>query len=214
MNSAAVPTQLDDVQGDGRWLSVHKRYVSEVRDSEPDVLLIGDSYIQQLAQTRVWSKYFEPLHCLNFGINGDKTQHVLWRVQHGELEQISPKVVVVCTGTNNYEHTAEEVVDGILEIVKAIGEKQRSAQIIVMSLPPRGQFPNPLRVKNAKINSMLANKLSNQANADGEINHRDMYDYLHLTEQGYQKLCEPLVEEIQNLTKTFVKCESVDDGDN
>jgi len=35
---------------------------------------------------------FEPLHCLNFGVGGDQTHNVLWRIQNGELDGIEPKV--------------------------------------------------------------------------------------------------------------------------
>jgi platelet-activating factor acetylhydrolase IB subunit beta/gamma len=43
---------------------------------------------------------------------------------------------------------------------------------------------------------------------NGLISHADMYDYLHLTNAGYQKLCEPLLEEIQNLLQVFMKVEN------
>ena len=64
----------------------------EAKEKEPEVLFIGDSLIQQLAQREIWEKFFEPLHCQNFGIGGDQTQHVLWRMQNGELENHAPKV--------------------------------------------------------------------------------------------------------------------------
>lgn len=88
-------------------------------------------------------------------------------------------------------------------------------------IPPRGEFPNKLREKIAVINSRLAESLSGLDNCtflpvdpglfvstEGLISCRDMYDYLHLTPAGYQKLCEPLLDEVQSLMKTYVKVDS------
>nr|XP_022327481.1 platelet-activating factor acetylhydrolase IB subunit beta-like [Crassostrea virginica] len=221
MNSATISQPVEDVQGDGRWMSQHKRFITEGKEREPEVLFIGDSLIQRLAQTTVWESMFEPLHCLNFGIGGDQTSNILWRLTNGELDTVEPKVVVLLAGTNNYSNTAEEVTDGILEIVNVVQTKLKSSHIIVMGLPPRGETPNKLRDKNAEINFNLSQKLENMANAsflntdpsmfvreNGLISHTDMYDYLHPTNVGYQKLCDPLLEEIQNLLQVFMKVEN------
>lgn len=61
-------------------------------NKEPDVLFVGDSLIERLQYSIVWSEFFEPLHCLNFGIGGDTTQNVLWRLENGEIDNIKPKV--------------------------------------------------------------------------------------------------------------------------
>lgn len=221
MNPAADPQQLVDVQGDGRWMSQHNRFVFETKEREPEVLFIGDSLIQQLARTELWKKMFEPLHCMNFGIGGDQTQNVLWRIQNGELDSIEPKVIVLLIGTNNHGHSAEQVAGGILEIVATIQQKQPKAQIIVMGIPPRGENPNKLRGKIAEINDRLNVELKDVPNctflptdpasfisADGTISIRDMYDFLHFTSRGYMKLCEPLLELIQDLLQNFVKVEN------
>ncbi|KAK3106945.1 hypothetical protein FSP39_003623 [Pinctada imbricata] len=220
MNPAAQAQPLEDVQGDGRWMSQHARFIAEAKEKEPEVLFIGDSLILHMAHSSMWTKMFEPLHSLNFGIGGDQTQHVLWRVQNGEMENLEPKVIVLLVGTNNYEHTAEQVTGGIEAIVQAIAERQPQAQIVVMGIPPRGENPNPLRDKILNINSNLSAKYKDSEKVtflnvesetfvrDGVISHLDMYDYLHFTDQGYQKLCEPLCDEIQNLLQVYVKCEN------
>ncbi|XP_076111629.1 platelet-activating factor acetylhydrolase IB subunit alpha2-like isoform X2 [Mytilus galloprovincialis] len=171
--------------------------------------------------SEIWVKMFQPLHSLNFGIGGDQTQHVLWRVENGEMDDVQPKVVVLLVGTNNYDHTDKEVTEGILAIVKAIQERQSQAQIIVLGIPPRGEKPNPLREKISKINEGLCSKLSGTPNisflnaefssfinSEGLIDSKDMYDYLHFTNEGYRKFCEPLVEEVQSLLQTFLKVEN------
>jgi len=88
-------------------------------------------------------------------------------------------------------------------------------------IPPRGENPNPLREKIAKINASLVEQLDDIPNctflatdpgmfvmADGRISHNDMYDYLHMTSRGYQKLCEPLLDIVQDLLQEFVKVEN------
>ncbi|CAC5400669.1 PAFAH1B2_3 [Mytilus coruscus] len=214
MSSATDPKQVEDVQGDGRWISQHKRFMLEAKEREPEVVFIGDSLIQHMQFSEIWVKMFQPLHSLNFGIGGDQTQHVLWRVENGEMDDVQPKVVVLLVGTNNYDHTDKEVTEGILAIVKAIQERQSQVQIIVLGIPPRGEKPNPLREKISKINEGLSSKLSSTPNitflnadfsafinSEGLIDSKDMYDYLHFTNEGYRKFCEPLVEEINLKTK-------------
>jgi platelet-activating factor acetylhydrolase IB subunit beta/gamma len=93
-------------------------------------------------------------------------------------------------------------------------------------LPPRGERPNPLREKIAQINQIVAeeiNAISNAqfftvepslfVNAEGSISPQDMHDYLHFTKSGYQKLAEPLLEEIQTLLKNFMQADVASVGD-
>ncbi|XP_069675076.1 platelet-activating factor acetylhydrolase IB subunit beta homolog [Periplaneta americana] len=206
MNPAAIPTPVEDIQGDGRWMSMHKRFLTETKEKEPDVLFIGDSLIQRLVHTEMWNNYFAPMHTLNFGIGGDQTQHVLWRIENGELDHINPKVVVVLVGTNNFTFTAEQIAEGIMEIVRVIREKQPEAYIVLPTLLPRGQHPNPLRERNAQVNKIVNSKISTVPKCeivaidkefiqqDGTISHHDMHDYLHLTNSGYRKAFEPVYE--------------------
>lgn len=230
---AAEPQPVVDVHGDGRWMSMHKEFLHDIKEKEPEVVLIGDSLIRNMTWSPLWKLMFEPLHCLNLGVGGDRTENVLWRVLNGELDQIEPKVIVLMVGTNNHGDTAEQVTAGIMAIVKAILDKQPSSNLIVMGLLPRGQNPNPLREKHTTINKQLAEQLDGTpmttflhvddsefflpgpkggdpiTASNGIIPRELMHDFLHLTmDRGYQKLCEPLLEEIQNCLGTFVKVEN------
>ncbi|KAM3829525.1 platelet-activating factor acetylhydrolase IB subunit alpha1 isoform 1-T1 [Vipera latastei] len=203
-NPASTPTPVIDVQGDGRWMSLHHRFIADSKDKEPEVVFIGDSLVQLLHQFEIWRELFSPLHALNFGIGGDATQHVLWRLQNGELQHIRPKIVVLWVGTNNHGHTAEQVAAGIEAIVRVITQQQPQARVVVLGLLPRGKNPNPLREKNRRVNELLEVKVPLLPNAsflnvdpgfvhsDGTISHHDMYDYLHLTRNGYARLCPGL----------------------
>ncbi|XP_028834954.1 platelet-activating factor acetylhydrolase IB subunit gamma isoform X1 [Denticeps clupeoides] len=210
-NPAATPNPCQDTQGDGRWMSMHNRFVSGSKGKEPDVLFVGDSLVQLLHEFEVWRKLFSPLHALNFGIGGDATQHVLWRLTNGELEYISPKVVVLWVGTNNHGHSPEDICGGIIAIVHLIHTKLPHTHCLVLGLLPRGKSPNRLRERNAKVNELVQGKLSSLSCAsyldvdpgfvqsDGTISHQDLYDYLHLTPQAYQRVCQPLYTCIKTL---------------
>ncbi|XP_060708722.1 platelet-activating factor acetylhydrolase IB subunit gamma isoform X1 [Hemiscyllium ocellatum] len=210
-NPAAIPVAVPDVQGDGRWMSQHNRFVADTKDKEPDVLFVGDSLVQLLHQFEIWRQLFSPLHALNFGIGGDATQNVLWRIQHGELENIKPKVIVLWVGTNNHGHTAEQVAGGIEAIVRLMIQQQPLAKIVILGLLPRGKDPNPLRVKNAQVNELVKEMVKDISNAsyldvdpgfvnsDGTISHNDMYDYLHLTRHAYSSVCQVIHARVQQL---------------
>ncbi|KAM9728854.1 platelet-activating factor acetylhydrolase IB subunit alpha2 isoform 1-T4 [Menidia menidia] len=203
-NPAAEALPVEDVHGDGRWLSQHARFVLECKDGEPDVLFVGDSMVQLMQQQEVWRELFSPLHAFNFGIGGDTTCNVLWRLQNGELENIRPKVVVLWVGTNNHEHTAEQVAGGILAIAQLLTNRLPKAKIVVLGLLPRGERPNPLREKNAAVNGFLRAWLPRLGQAqlldvggdfvhsDGTISTMDMFDFLHLTSAGYRSISKPL----------------------
>nr|XP_020454535.1 platelet-activating factor acetylhydrolase IB subunit beta-like isoform X2 [Monopterus albus] len=204
LNPAAVAQPVEDVQGDGRWISLHTRFVQECKDAEPDVLFVGDSMVQLMRQYEVWKEFFSPLHALNFGIGGDTTCNVLWRLQNGELENIHPRVVVLWVGTNNHQHTAEQVAGGILAIAQLLTSRLPKAKIVVLGLLPRGERPNPLREKNTAINEFLRSWLPRLGqvqfldvsgefiHSDGTIIPRDMFDFLHLTQTGYRTVAKPL----------------------
>ncbi|XP_066253948.1 platelet-activating factor acetylhydrolase IB subunit beta homolog [Euwallacea similis] len=211
MNSCKIPVPVEDEHGDNRWLSIHNRFLAETRHKDADVIFIGDSVIQALQHTDIWNELFVPLHCLNFGIHRDLVENVLWRVQNGELDNVKPKVILLHVGTNNYKNTAEEIVEGILEIINAIRERHHDVYIVVPTLLPRGQNPNAIREKLQNVNELLQKNLQNLPKIeflsidkgfiqpDGTISHHDMYDYLLLTNAGSKKAFEPVHEILQQL---------------
>ncbi|KAK0137037.1 Platelet-activating factor acetylhydrolase IB subunit beta [Merluccius polli] len=203
---ATEPQPVEDVQGDGRWMAQHTRFVQECKDAEPDVLFVGDSMVQLMLQHDIWREMFSPLHALNFGIGGDTTCNVLWRLQNGELDNIKPKVVVLWVGTNNHQHTAEQVAEGILAVAQLLTSRLPKAKVIILGLLPRGERPNPLREKNSAVNGLLRSRLPRPGQVllldagpgllqpDGSLSQRDMFDFLHLTAAGYAAVAKPLSE--------------------
>lgn len=211
MNPCKIPVAVDDGDGDNRWLSIHNRFVSETREKDADVIFIGDSIVQALQHTDVWNELFAPLHCLNFGIHRDRIENVLWRIQNGELDNVKPKVIVLHVGTNNYNNTPEEIKDGIVELIDNIRQRHPDVYIVLPTLLPRGQHPNPIREKLAQVNDLLKGSIENMPKVelvsidkgfiqpDGSISHHDMHDYLLLTNAGSKKAFEPVHELLQQL---------------
>lgn len=214
-SNSVTPAIPDDLHGDNRWMDMHQRFVADAREQEPDVVWVGDSIIQNLVNSGIWERSFCQMHSLNFGIGGDRTEHLLWRLQNGELEGLAPKVVVLHIGTNNHGDSAEEVAEGIKAICNLIRDKQPQAYLVVTSLLPRGHKPNPLRDRNAKVNSLISDNLRGNSRAqlvnldagfvqaDGTISHHDLYDYLHLTQKGYDRAFEPVTELLLQLLGEF-----------
>ncbi|XP_072325198.1 platelet-activating factor acetylhydrolase IB subunit alpha2-like isoform X2 [Scyliorhinus torazame] len=133
------------------------------------------------------------------------------------------EVIVLWVGTNNHEHTAEQVAGGIEAIVHLLNQQQPQAKVIVLGLLPRGKDPNPLRVKNALVNKLVRNTLEIRSNtsfldvdpgfvnSDGTISQNDMYDYLHLTRHAYTSVCNLIHGRVQQLLSEAV-CDDLNSG--
>ena len=111
-NPAATPAPRMGKGGqpDANWMKRHEGFVKIAKRGDVDVLFLGDSITDawggeghnpRSAGARIFQEEFVPLKAANFGIGGDRTQHVLWRLQNGELDGIQPKVVMLMIGTNN-----------------------------------------------------------------------------------------------------------------
>ena len=99
------------------------------------------------------------MHSLNFGIRGNRIEHVLWRLQNGELEVLSPKVVVLQIGSYNHGDSPDDIAEGIRTICNLIRDKQPQAFLVVLTLLPRGFTANPLRERNTAVNNLVADQL-------------------------------------------------------
>ncbi len=121
----------------------HERINERAKQGDVDLLFIGDSITDNWAGPgkQVWEKYYGNRKAMNAGIGGDRTQHVLWRLDHGNVDGISPKLAIIMIGTNNSngnDNTAEEIADGIKAIVKELRDKLPETKILLLSIFPRG----------------------------------------------------------------------------
>ena len=206
----------------GGWAKRHEAFVEEAKKGGFDVLFTGDSITdgwRNNPQKKIFDATFGPLKPANFGISGDRTQHVLWRLQNGEFEGLTlPKVVVLMIGTNNIgqkdPEPPESAVAGIQAIVKEIRKKSDHAKILLLGVFPRGEkADHPLRAQVKAINAAAA-KLDDEGKSvkfldigekflqpDGSILKEIMPDFLHLSEKGYQIWADAIKEPLAELLK-------------
>jgi lysophospholipase L1-like esterase len=183
---------------EGLWMDLHRGFVDRAKKGNVDLLFLGDSITQGWNDNEVWKRYYGPRNAANFGIGGDRTQHVLWRIQNGELDGIEPKVVVLMIGTNNASSaTADEIAQGIAAIVEELRHRLPRAKILLLGVFPRGQKPYATREKLQDVNAKIAPlddgshvKFLDIGKAflsqDGTISPEIMPDYLHLNRKGYR----------------------------
>lgn len=218
-NSAVIPSPR--MVPDPNWMSRHQGFAVMAKKGNIDLLFLGDSitdawggegHNSKSNGSAIFAKEFERLKAANFGIGGDQTQHVLWRVQHGELDGIRPKAVMLMIGTNNTgANTAEEIADGVTAIVKEIPKHAPHTKILLLGIFPRGEKPNPQREKIKQVNAIIS-KLDDGGKTvkyldigdkflqpDGTISKEIMYDYLHLTPKGYQIWADAVKEPISEM---------------
>lgn len=208
-----------------RWMQRHQEFVARAHEGKVDVLFLGDSitdYWRDRGRVE-WDRSFAPLHAANFGISGDRTQQVLWRITHGELDGIAPKVVVLMIGTNNTgpglgdnsltpRNTAPEIVAGVQEIVRTIQRKLPQTRILLFGIFPRGEKTDPLREEIRQINLALSRFANDRLvffvdleksflSSDGTLSRELMPDLLHPNEQGYAIWAKALRELLPRLLK-------------
>jgi lysophospholipase L1-like esterase len=179
-------------------MDLHDKFVERAKMGHVDLLFLGDSITQMWNDNEVWKRFYGPRNAANFGIGGDRTQHVLWRIQNGELDGIESKVVVLMIGTNNLSSgTADEIAQGITAIVEELRHRLPKARILLLGIFPRGQKPDETREKLQAVNAKVA-RLDDGShvkfldigksflNEDGTISREIMPDFLHLSRKGYR----------------------------
>lgn len=210
---ALANTAIQPVPRDANWVKRHEGFVALARQGGVDVLFLGDSITDGWRREErgggktVWDREFAPLKAANFGISGDRTQHVLWRLENGELEGIKPKVVVLMIGTNNTgferdgkapRNTPAETIAGVTAIVQKLRTALPATKILLLAVFPRGEKPDhPQRLQVDEINRGLA-RLGDGRQVrfldinrkflapDGTLPKEIMPDFLHPATKGYE----------------------------
>ena len=209
---AAVPVPRNEAW----WTAQHEDSLARIRRGEIDLLLIGDSITQRWANEgcRIWDAYYGRRHAVNLGFKGDGTEHVLWRLNHGEIDAIDPKLVVLMIGTNNTGRSndpPEETAAGIQAILTTLRTHLPDTKILLLGVFPRGaSADDPLRRLNAAINDRIRHYANNQQiffldlsyrflDDQGRLSGDLVPDYLHLSERGYQVWAEGMEEMVRKL---------------
>ena len=180
-----------------------------------DIEFIGDSITQgwEGAGKKVWQEFYGKRKVINFGVSGDRTQHVLWRFEQGQLDGIKAKVAVVMIGTNNSngnDNTEADILEGVTAIVQQIRTRQPETKIILLGIFPRGKSFSVQRGKILQVNQALA-KLDDGKNIfyidfgsqlienDGSISKSIMPDALHPNEAGYEIWAQAIEPKLKKL---------------
>ena len=215
-------TALQPASRDAKWVERHEGFVAEAKKGGIEVLFLGDSITDgwRSKGKAVWEKQYAPLHAANFGIGGDRTQHVLWRMEHGELDGVKPKAVVLMIGTNNTgkdqdgkpRNTTPEIVEGVTAVVQGLRAKLPQSKILLLAVFPRGEKGTPIRDQLTEINTALA-KLDDGRmmkfldigakflGLDGTLSRDIMPDLLHPNEKGYQIWADAIEPTLSQLMK-------------
>ena len=227
--SALANTAIQPEPRDPNWVKRHDGFVQIAKQGGVDVLFLGDSITDfwrnddpKKGGKKIWEANFAPLRAANFGISADRTQHVLWRLEHGELDGIKPKVVVLMIGTNNTglerdkitpRNTTAEVIEGVGTVVKTLRTKLPTTKVLLLAIFPRNEkADDPQRKQVDEVNAAIA-KLDDGKNvrfldigpkfltADGTLTREIMPDLLHPGEKGYEIWAAAIKEPLAAMLK-------------
>jgi lysophospholipase L1-like esterase len=192
------------------WPARHAAAVALMK-AQPEIVMLGDSIMHfwggdpsgedvggRRTAPEVWDLLFTGRRVVNLGYGWDRTENVLWRLLHGEFEQVSPKVVVLMIGTNNVPlNTPDEIAAGVSAICDEIHQRSPVSRILLLGIFPRGEKPDANRATIEAVNQRLAT-LDGRGGvvtyldigdkflaADRSISKDVMYDFLHPTAKGY-----------------------------
>lgn len=229
VNTAVIPALQP------RFEAKHAKNVEIAKQGDIDLLFMGDSITDFWRQEKppqrkpatgqteapppipgdrvgkpVFDQYFGQMKVANFGISGDTTQGVLFRLQNGEGQGFSPKAIMLMIGTNNTRaNTAEEIADGVKAIVEEMRKDFPNAKILLLAIFPRNNPPEA-KEKIDAINKIIAG-LDDQQHVffmdigkqflgpDGTVPKDIMADGLHPTTKGYEIWAKAVIEPLKKL---------------
>jgi lysophospholipase L1-like esterase len=215
--AAAAPvrnTAVKPAPRDAGWVKRHEGFVARAKKGDVNILFMGDSITDGWRGQKLWAQKYAPMKAVDFGISGDRTEHVLWRMQHGECAGIKPKVVVLMIGTNNLgSNSGPQIVEGIAAVVRNFRTRLPQSKILLLGVFPRGEKHDNLARKAIKdINRSIA-KLDDGKwikyldiggkflDAKGDLPKDVMPDALHPNAKGYQIWADAMDPALKSLLK-------------
>lgn len=196
----------------------HAANVEIARAGEAELLFMGDSITDfwrnetgAFAGKPVQDEYFSQWNIANFGIAGDTTQGVLYRLQNGEGTGFSPRAVMLMIGTNNTgRNTGPEIAEGVGAVVLELQTRFPDAKILLLGIFPRATADNPVRATLAQINDSISRLHDGEKvfymdigqvflDADGNIPAEVMSDALHPSTEGYRRWAEAVKDPLARL---------------
>ncbi len=212
LGTTPVPRNIDyDWMTIAEWQQQHDEDSLLAEQGEAEVIFLGDS-ITAGWHWPLWEAELLPFNAVNFGIGGDHTGNMLWRLQNGAAGKLEPRLVVLLAGVNNIGHlneTPEQVFQGVQALVRQLRTSFPQARILVNGVFPFEQFlDSPKRSLVRELNSRLATLDDGQwirfrdygdrfLEEDGSISPAIMGDFLHLTPEGYARWADALLPDIR-----------------
>ncbi len=199
--TAAAHTAITPVpREDAWWQERHEAVNARVQDGNVDMLFIGDSITHgwEGAGQSIWEEYYADRNAVNMGFSGDRTQHVLWRLENGHLEGISPKLAMIMIGTNNFrDNSAEEIAAGVKAVVANLRDAVPDTRILLLAIFPRTDVDEEYQERLRKAGELFSAAAEDPMVTFLDIKHafvdrhgallaeETMPDKLHPNQQGY-----------------------------
>ena len=199
------------------WFARQAEKIGIMSKGDIDLLMIGDSITHEFEKvgSNVWEKYFVPRKAINLGFGGDRTQHVLWRLDYLPLLKKPPKGAVLLIGTNNIcwgSDTPKQAAEGVQAIVKKLRELYPETEILVLYVFPRRRKPDhPHRKQINELNSYLPDLMKGMKNVklldigpafldeNGVLPPEMMPDTTHPSEKGYEVWAKAIDPELKRM---------------
>ena len=222
--STTTPVTQDRDRATYDWQKRHAEVLARHREFKPDVVIFGDSIIHywggepvapQAWAPQAWSNCFAGLKVSNLGFGWDRTENVLWRIEHGELDGIKPKVIVVKIGTNNtaVDNTPADIAAGIEAVCAAAHQQQPGAKVLLLGILPRHDEKPPRPTITEQVNTLLTSRLAGVTwltycdfgsafrGPDGVPDPKLYSDGVHINAAGYDILGAKIREQLLGLMK-------------
>lgn len=213
---------------EGGWMKRHESFNEISKKGEAQLVFLGDSITQGWEGNgkEAWAKTWAPLKAANFGIGGDRTEHVIWRLQHGNFDGIKPKLVVLMIGTNNTGHQgrpqqelggaiyncdAAQTAEGVKMILDILGKKLPETKVLLLGIFPRGATKDAaMRKQNVATNNIISGLADGKRvsyldigntflQPDGTLPKEIMPDLLHLNAKGYEMWTAAIAGKVKEL---------------
>lgn len=218
-NVATTPAQRPEPGSQQR----HARFNEISKEGKAQLVFLGDSITQgwEGAGKAAWEKHWASMNAAGFGIGGDRTEHVLWRLDNGNFEGLKPKTIVLMIGTNNTGHqgrngytcSAEDTASGVKAILGKLKVKCPEAKVLLLAIFPRGaNADDAFRKQNDATNAIIKGYADDKKvffmdigskfmQPDGTLSPEIMPDKLHLSPKGYDIWAEAIEPKVKELMK-------------
>ncbi len=135
------------------WRQRFEAKQAEIKRERVDLLWLGDSITQDWEKdgpqpwrsfVPVWKRFYGDRHAIDLGFNGDSTCHLLWRLEHGELDGVHPRAAILLIGANNFGHIhtdADQTYDGIMTVIDLLHRRLPAMQILLIGVLPSIRSP-------------------------------------------------------------------------